>query len=138
MNEAANQVIKNNQNPADQEKFAEALREVLKFKIPPHLQGLWNKAPSGGTGGGPIPAPGPTPPTGPGGTQVIPPTGPGGTQIIPPTGPGGTQILPPRASPTAPTEPNLCAGLGCPASPYEKTQTGLGALLNTLGKKGGG
>ena len=139
-------------------EWINALRESLKaanpdhpyFKDPiPYPEGPWGKpgwSPPGQGGG--------SPPTGPGGTQIIPPatspnaptlpgTGPGGTQIIPPatspnaptlpgTGPGGTQIIPP--GPTAPTQKIICPGPGCPPSPYEKTQTGLGGVLNALGQ----
>jgi hypothetical protein len=50
-----------------------------------------------------------------------------------PKGPGGTEIIPPP-----PTQKMICPGPGCPPSPYEKTQTGLGGVLNTLGQKTGG
>jgi len=104
-------------NPAWKElyqQYGEAFREWLKFK------------PKLGSGAGPVPGSGsgtPPPPS---------PTAP----TLPGTGPGGTQIIPPGAS--GPTQPAICPGPGCPPSPYEKTQTGLAGILNTLGQKGGG
>jgi hypothetical protein len=100
---------------------------------------LWNNwpqyynGPKAPTGANP---PTPPTPTGPNGTQIIPPPASPSAPTLPGTGPGGTQIIPPAG--TAPTQPVInCAGTPC-VSPYEKTQTGLNGVLNTLGQKGGG
>jgi hypothetical protein len=85
-------------------------------------------------------------PTGPGGTQTVPqgpgpsggtpPTGPGGTQFI--KGPGGTQIIPTSQLPGGNAPSANCPGPGCPPTAVQKTQTGLGGVLNALGQKVGG
>lgn len=65
------------------------------------------------------------------------PSGPSpNAPTLPGTGPRGTQIIP--RGPNAPTQPQInCGGNPC-VSPYGKTETGLGGILNTLGRKGGG
>lgn len=125
----------------------DAAKELAKAKVKDKdLVGdwdLWNNWPwyykgQAGAGGTPPPA-GPggagSPPTGPGGTEIIPPPVSPNAPTLPGTGPGGTKIIPPGG--TAPTQPAICPGPGCPPSPYEKTQTGLAGALNALGQKTG-
>jgi hypothetical protein len=123
--------------PAKADAFNEwitAIRESMKARKPldpyyndPMPPGPWPWGPKGAT----------PPPQGPTPSGGTPQTGPGGTQII--RGPGGTEIIPTNQLPSpGGTPPANCPGVGCPPSPIQKTQTGLGGALNALGQKIGG
>lgn len=114
--------------PRGGENIGKALRDLQEYRATNFGEGI-------GRGGGDLGSAPTLPGTGPNGTQIIPPSASPTAPTLPGTGPNGTQIIPP--GPTAPTQPMICPGPGCPPSPYDKTEAGFGALLNALGQKGG-